>query len=235
MNIKITEQQFFDFMFCPAYFEMKNVKKLGINESTTLKNLLSKVAKYFYLSILNGRIPTTNDLKKKWDSICASYQGQLDNKKILEGMGLIFKLYNWAHQTQPVVLDIDSRYSIQVDGVELTGNMGTILSAPNGQFELLITDFSNRLPDQSMIDMKLKYTLQAYSFEKTYQKPISGIRVHSVKYDRDFFTSRNVNDYKRLETAIKNVGLSIEQGLHYPREGMCSTCPAKGYCKYWYC
>ena len=232
--MKITEQQLFDYIHCPALFEMKYIRKIPLEESLSTPKLLNKVAKYFYLNLLNGKICTTSELKKKWDSICAKHEEQINPKKVMEGMSLIMKLYNWASDEQAVVLDIDSPYIIRVGDVELVGNMGTILAAPNNKYELLITDFSSRLPDQSLIDIKLKYTLEAYAFQKVYNKFIDGVRVHSVKYNKDFYTSRTDGDFKRLETAIRNVGKSIQDGLFYPREGMCSTCPAKGYCKYWF-
>lgn len=231
--MKITEQQFFDYMHCPALFEMKHIRNIPLEEQISSPKLLNRVAKYFYLNLLNGKICTTSELKKKWDSICQGYEDKIDAKKILEGMGLIMKLYNWASNEQAVVLDINTPYIIRVGDTELVGNLGTILAAPNNKYELLITSFSSRLPDQTLIDMKLEYTLEAYVFHEVHNKFVDGVRVHSVKYDKDFYTSRADGDFKRLETAIKNVGKSIENDLYYPREGMCSTCPAKGYCKYW--
>lgn len=231
--MKITEQQFFDYMHCPALFEMKHIKGIPLEEAVSVPKLLNKVAKYFYLNLLNGKICTTSELKKKWDSICQEQGERINNKKAMEGISLIMKLYNWAADERAVVLDIDTPYTIRVEDTELVGNLGTILAAPNNKYELLETEFSSRLPDQTLIDMKLKYTLEAYAFNKVYNKFIDGVRVHSVKHAKDFQTSRADGDFQRLETAIKNVGKSIEAGLYYPREGMCSTCPAKGYCKYW--
>lgn len=231
--MKITEEQFFDYMHCPAYFEMKHIRKIPVIENVNHIKLLDKVAKYFYLNILNGRIPTTGELKNKWDSICKDYEDQLDPKKVLEGFSLIMKLYHWAASERIVVLDIDTPYAIHVEDTEITGNMETVLAAPNSGYELLITRFSNRLPDQTLIDMKLDITLNAYAFQKMNNKPVSGIKIRSVKHSKDFYTRRTEEDFKRLETAIKNVGKSIKEGIYYPREGMCSTCPLKGYCKYW--
>lgn len=231
--MRITEQQLFDYIHCPALFEMKHIRNIPLEEQVSLPKLLNKVAKFFYLNLLNGKICTTSELKKKWDSICQQYEEQINPKQIMEGFSLIMKLYNWASDEQAVVLDIDSPYTVRVGDIEIVGNMGTILAAPNDRYELLVTDFSSRLPDQSIIDMKLKYTLEAYAFYKVYNKFISGVRVHSVKYNKDFYTSRTDGDFKRLETAIRNAGKCIENDFYYPREGMCSTCPAKGYCKFW--
>lgn len=235
MDVTLTEQQFFDYMACPAMFEMKYIKKIPISEPISTPKLLSKIAKYFYINLLNGKICTNNELKRKWDSICQSHEGEITSKQVMDGISFIMKLALWAQNQRLVVLDMDTRYNIRVGDTELVGNLGTILSAPNNQYELLITDFSSRMPDQTLINMKLKYTLDAYAFNKVHGKFVDGVKVHSVKFDKDFFSSRTDGDFKRLETAIRNVGKSITEGLYYPREGMCSTCTGKDFCKYWYC
>ncbi len=235
MHVTITEQQFFDFISCPAMFEMKYIKKIPCQESTSNSRLLERVGKYFYFNLLNKKICSNSELKNKWDSICQANKDEINSKKVMEGISLITKFALWAQNERLVVLDIDTKYSIQVENIEVIGNLGTITAAPNKKYELLITDFSSRMIEQSSVDMKLKHTLDAYGFNKVHNKFIDGIRAHSVKYDKDFYSTRTDGDFKRLETAIKNVGNSIAYELYYPRESiMCSTCPVKDLCRYWY-
>lgn len=234
--MEITEKQFFDYMHCPALFEMKYVKGIAISEHQTMSDLLNRVANYFFLHLLNEHICTTGELKKKWDSICEANPHIIDEKKAMDGISLILKFANWAEQNKIVVLDVDSRYNIVVNRTEIVGNTGAILALPGDKQEMIVTNFSNKMPDQSTIDMRMKYTLQAYGFEQTHGRPLSGIRVLSVKHFKDFYTTRNKEDFRRLRTAIDNIGKSIEQRLFYPRESVtCPQCPAKQYCRYWYC
>ena len=231
----ISEQQFFDFMECPALFEMKNVKKIDIPEQITLSNLLDKVSNYFFINLLNGKICSGKELKKKWDSICEENRHIVDDKKIRDGIALIIKFANWAAENQVVVLDVSSRYSIVVADIEIVGNIGTVLALPNGGQELLVTSFSNKAPDQTIVDMRLKYTIEAYGFEQAYNQKIDGIRLLSVKNGKDYYTRRGEDDFRRLRIAINSIGKSIQQGLYYPRESVtCPQCPAKQYCRYWY-
>ena len=229
----ITEQEFFDYLRCPAYYDMKHNKKIAIEEGISVSKLLSKISNFFYLSMLNGTIPSMAVLKNKWDSICTKYEKMLDSKQILQGMGLIFQLVRWAEEERPVVLDVNTRYQVRFGEYEVTGNLATILKTKQDGYELLITNFSNRLPDQTIVDMNLSYTLQAYGFKSVYNKDLQGIRIRSVKHARDFYTSRTEQDFKRLETTVKNAGKSIQEQLFYPREYICQNCPAKIYCKYW--
>lgn len=234
----INEQQLFDYITCPAMYDVKHNKHIQIGETVSTAKLLNKVAKYFYVNLLNGKVPSSNDLKKKWDSVCNQYIDYVDSKKSLEGMGLIMKLLQWAGSEEIIVVDIDSPYRLMfksnIGPIELIGDMGAILSLPNNKYELLITDFSNKIPDQTIVDMKLKYTLDSYAFQGVYNRQVDGIRVRNVKNAKDFLTFRSQDDYRRLEQTVANVATCISQNLYYPRESiMCASCNAKEYCKVW--
>lgn len=234
----ITEQQLFDYIMCPALYDVKHNKNIKIDEPISMTRLLSKVSKYFYTTLLNGSVPSSSDLKKKWDSICNQHPGYMDSKKNLEGISLIMKLLQWASSEQIRVADIDSQYRLMfktnIGPVELVGTMGTILAIPKERFELLITDFSSKVPDQTLVDMKLKYTIDSYAFQGVYNRRVDGIKIHNVKNAKDFLTFRSEDDFSRLERTIANVAQCIKSNLYYPRESvMCSTCTTKDYCKAW--
>ena len=234
----LTEQQLFDYITCPALYDVKHNKNIPIGESISMTKLLEKVSKYFYVSLLNGKVPSSNELKKKWDSICQQYEQYVDAKKNIEGVGFIMKLLQWAADEQIMVADIDTKYN-QVfragnGHVEIEGHIGTILALGNDRFELLVTDFSNRMPDQTLIDMKLKYSLDCLAFNQTYGKSVSGVRIRNVKNAKDFLTFRSQDDFNRLKQTVLNVSSCIEQKLYYPRESLlCANCNAKEYCKAW--
>jgi hypothetical protein len=235
----ITEQQLFDYIACPAMYDVKHNKNIQIEEPVSVAKLLNKVAKYFYMNLLNGKVPTSNDLKKKWDSICVQNPVYVDAKRNLEGMGLIMKLLQWASAEEILVVDMDSQYRLMFQiadplPVELVGTMGTILALPNNKYELLVTDFSSKMPDQTLIDMKLKYSLDSYAFLGVYNKRVDGVKIRNVKNAKDFLTFRSEDDFHRLKQTVANVAICIKNKLFYPRESvMCSTCNAKDYCKAW--
>ena len=235
----ITEQQLFDYISCPALYDFRHNKNIRIIDPVSMPKLLKKVAKYFYFNLLGGKVPSGNDLKKKWDSICNINPDYIDAKKNLEGLGFIMKLLQWASGEQIIVIDIDSQYNLNLSStstgpIELIGNMGTILALPGDSYELLVTDFSNKLPDQTLVDMKLKYTLDNYAFKSVYKKPIAGIRIRNVRHAKDYLTTRTDDDYRRLEATVINVSRCIKDNIYYPRESiMCVPCTAKDYCKVW--
>lgn len=231
--MKMTEQELFDYMRCPAYYDMKNIRMIPLQEEKTSKELLDTVGKYFFVNLFSGRFVSTSEMKKKWDVLCQQNEDTMTIKKTMEGMGLLMKFYNWAEREKLVVLDIGSRYTLNVGDVEVSGDTGVIVSDGQGGQELIIVDFGSRAQDQTIVDMKLKYTMQAYAFQKLNNKLLRGIRVHNVKYDKVIHTDRSHDDFARLETAINGVGRSLEEKIFYPTEGMCITCPGKVFCRHW--
>ena len=233
--MKLTDQQMFDYMNCPAYFDIKWGKGIAVEETVSTSKLLEKISKFFYLNLFNQRLLTTHELKKKWDSLCTQHADYMDQKKCIEGMGSILKFYQWAHGEQLIPIDVDTPFKVVVNGFEIGGQLGTILATAGEKYELIITDFSSKAIDTWLIDMKLAITLHAYAFHRMYNRGLDGIRVRSVKYAKDFYTTRNDDDFLRLEKTIDSVGRGITEGIYYPRESfMCLSCPAKQYCKGWY-
>jgi ASC-1-like (ASCH) protein len=234
--MRITEAELFEYIFCPARYEMKYVKKIDLPEYNSMDKMLNKVAKFFFVNLLNGKVCSVNELKNKWDSICKANPDFIDAKKSIAGLGLIVNLADWASKERLSVIDIDTKFNLVIDGVVIEGYMGgPILSRPNGGLELLITSFSSRIPDQVDIDMKLKYSLDALAFAEVLNKDLDGIRVHSVKSYKDLKTIRSKEDFNRIKRTVKSVAKGIENEIYYPRENvLCSTCNANAYCKMWH-
>lgn len=232
--MKLTEQQLFEYIFCPARYDIKFNKKIDIEEHISMPILLNKVSRYFFVNLLNGKIPSIQELKSKWDSICTANLERVDAKTNIEGWGLIINMINWASRNKIVVLDMDTMYNISIGDVELSGQMGTILAAGNNKMELFVPNFSNKTPDQTEVDMKLKYTVDMYAFEKTYNRELQGIHIKTFKNDKDLYSYRTHPDFIRLEDTITGVANGIKANAFYPRENvLCGSCRAREYCKYW--
>ena len=233
--MKLTEQQLFDYIHCPAKYHIKYVMKIDVAEPISITKLLNTISRYFYLKLFNGSVPTYDEVRKKWDSLCETHSSYMDNKKALNGWGQIIKFVQWAEREKLIVGDVETKYMIPIDTVQFYGSIDTTLVKPSKEIELLTTSFSDRNLDRTDIEMKLKHTMDYVGFKALYGQAPNGIKIHSVKYDQDVFTNRTEPDIIRLRDTIKNVSKSIEQGIYYPRESsFCSSCTARQYCKYWH-
>lgn len=230
----ITEDQLFDYITCPCYYDMKYNKRIPFSKELTMQSLLNQVARYFYSNLLNKKICTMDDLKRKWDSIYEKNKEFINSKRNIEGMNYIINFARWASENKIILADFDSTYSIFLDGIEIQGNIGPISVLPGKRCELLSNRFSNREPNQNDIDKHLKYTLDCYAFKNAYNHEISAVKIIHFKNNKEFTTQRTQTDYDRLCSTINGVAKGISSGAYYPRESVfCSSCPLKNYCKYW--
>lgn len=231
----ITEEQLFNYISCPLKYDLIYNKKLNIGEPKTLPRLLAPIEKFLFINILNGKVPHINELKKKWDNTCSDNEDYIDDRKCINGLGLIISLYNWVYANKIIILSCSSKYEITTsNNNSIVGSLGAVTSSNGTGYELLYSNFSDKLLTQFDIDSKIKYTLDSYAFEKLYNQKVNGLKIHFVKQDKDFFTTRNEDDYNRLEAIIDSVCNGIDNKVYYPRESyMCEKCQGRGACLMW--
>lgn len=235
----VSENQIVDYIHCPTKFQCIYERKLIGREEVTMPYLLQKTAMAFFTSLMNGRVMRTSELKKKWDRCCIEHSDYITEQRCLDGMGKLMQMYRWAEKERLMIADVRVPYCIlhkrgKHAPVEIHGEIPVIAMNSNKQFEILFMDFGNRLPDQSILDMNLRYTMQSYAFYKERGSSV-GVHVHNVKNDKDFFTYRISDDFRRLETTLTSVTIGIEEHLFYPRENVfCNLCSMKDLCRAWY-
>ena len=236
MKIEITEQQLFDYISCPAKYDMRYNKKIILNDFSFNK-ILEDVTRYFFIYLINKlKVPSLRMLTDRLDSLTKNYQDILDNKQYLDGVFKIQNFYNWACSEQLAVFNVGSEYLLSQDNIILKGLMKPLAINKRKQVEFLDLNFSQRNANQDECDAKLKYSIDMYSynnFKKNNEQAI-GVKIHTVKTNKDIYTTRFDNDYTRMLTTINNVGKGIINNIYYPREShMCSSCIYKNYCRAW--
>jgi hypothetical protein len=153
---------------------MKYVRGQELADPITMQKLISKVSRYFYFNLLNGKVCSMNELKSKWDSVCQQYPYYIDAKKNLDGYGKIISLVRWAANEEIIVGDVDQSYRLMFDSIEVSGSIETILVKKDKKIEMLYTSFADKLPDLYDVDMKLKYTMDALAFATIHITPSTG-------------------------------------------------------------
>ncbi len=232
--MKLTEQQLFDYIYCPVKYDIKYNKRIDITDLITMPMLVNAVVQYFFSNLVNGKVMTYEQLKKKWDNICEKHEDIMDSKKAIAGWATIVKVTQWAEQQKLIVGDVNVNYSFPVNDIVFCGTIDAITVTRDKKTELLTVNLGEKTLDKSMIDMKLKHTMDYIGFKTIYGVYPDGIKNHSVKYDQDLLTLRSETDIIRLKDTISSVGQGIDKGIFYPRESFyCSSCSAKSYCKYW--
>lgn len=235
-KLKITEQQFFDYIKCPALYDMKYNKRIVLSDEQFLNNKLKAVARFFFMIILTKlKAPSFNSLSTKFENLCREDIDLIDNKKYIDSLFKLQNFYNWACDKKIAVFDLDTKYEIPCDNAVFEGVMNPVAINNKKQIEFLDLNFSSRNTDQLSADNKLKYSIDMFAFNTIHiDQKAYGIKIHDVKSNKDILTFRDKNDYDRAISAINNVATGIINNVYYPREShMCTSCAYKNFCKGW--
>ena len=235
--IVITEEQVFNYIRCPLHYDTVYNKKIVLEKEKTFYGLLKKLATKFLTLLSSGKVMTSSSLKSAWDKIYEQNQDVIPQNRMLEGLDLLMKMYRWAEKVELRVVDQKIPYSIGIDSrigrIDFRGHIDCVAADKDNDLYLLVLDFGNRMPNQTFLDMKVKFSLDSLALNRVYNK-WAGIKVHYVKGDKDFYTVRKQEDYNRVETAISNIAYSIQQNIFYPRESVfCSSCDMSNFCRAW--
>lgn len=232
--MNITEDQLFDYIKCPAFYDMKYNKNFKTEEYKSVNEFLKPVANFYFTSIFNKRVPSGAELKGKWDTICRKNPIHIDTKKNIEGMGLLINLERWGNNNKLYLAEFNTGYTVKIGDIEVRGTIGPVQATMDKQLILIDPKFVARCPEQSEIDRKLKYTLDCLAFKEAYKHEINAIKVVHIKNLVEMYTTRDRLDFDRLESTVKGVVNGIESDVYYPREtSFCNSCSLKQYCKYW--
>lgn len=234
--MQLTERQLMDYMRCPVYYQGAYEHGLVPIEQPSMSTLLGKVAHAFCLQLSAQVVPSKHEVEKMWDRVCRQNQEYITEKRVVEGISALMQMYRWMEDKQIMIGSADIPYNIVFNTkhpVELLGKIGTVAVTEDRKMELLVIDFGKRAPDRAVMDMKLKYTMDAFAMKKLMKKDI-GIHVHHVRTAQDFFTFRANDDFKRLESTVCTIAHCIEKDIYFPRENaFCSSCDMKDFCRAW--
>ena len=230
--LTLTEDNFLDYIKCPNYFYFKYMSKIPNSNTETYHSLLNKVIKAYCLRLFDGKVMTEKTMKKQWDKLIEEHPGLVHPKRILDGWGILNLFNRYCQNNRVLIADMDTPYQINIkNNIILKGQTG-IIRLENRQFELFVVDTSQKIPDQALLNMSLKFTLQAYALkELSPNHPINCIKIYHVKSGQEFTTYRTQKDFERLENSFRQVGKAIREKIFYAREDfMCGQCSYKNYC-----
>lgn len=246
----LTSENMWDYIKCPLHYYFKNVA--GFNhylpsKDDMFKEVIEKMIKFYYYSLLDGKVPSMQEMKLKYNSMLKSMMQQtrkdpvenplVASKKDYERRGLayIVGFYNWASKNASIPVAIDKEFIINVGDHRLSGNIEILRQTADKKIDLLIIKTWESMPDDFMIDTDLDITLQYMAVRSIYDIIPDSATIYVVKNSIEMVTTRNQDQIKRLITVANNVAKSIENNIYYPRWNLyCKKCDHKELCKHWY-
>ena len=233
----LSEKDFLNYIKCPLYYKIEsnghNLKQDSFN------TYLHKVADMYIKRVgsvkLLGNFDHEHYVKKHWDKICMENQHLITPKQCIQGWGYLYRIIEFINVTGVEVLDPEITYKIEPEGNRhgITGTLDPIIK--QGDFyTTLVISFSDKLPENYVMDMNLKHSIDAYALNQFIPNIQPVTTYHSFKSGAEKDTLRFSKDFTRLEYILEVVGNCIEQDLIYPRNSYsCSTCTFRGLCDQW--
>ena len=229
----IKEADLLNFISCPIKYLVYKGNK--IHEPATYNKLLHEVYKWvidtYNYEGING---LDAKIKKKWDKTCLQNQDIIVPKKVIEGWGMLYRVYEQLRDKHVEILDVNIPYHIEMPSTSYAVEGQIDMMAKYGDdIEILVPSFSNRMPESYLIDNNIKHSLDAYAIKTIFNKD-TFITYHNYNVNKDKYSGRFKKDFNKLELIVKNVGTCIENNLLYPCTGYhCANCMARGFCSEW--
>ena len=233
----LSEKDFLNYIKCPLYYKLESNGHDLRRETykTFLHDTADKYIKRVGSTKLLGNFDHEHFIKKHWDKVCMENQNIITPKQCIQGWGYLYRILEFINVTGVEVLDPEITYAIEPEGAKhaLTGTLDPIIK--QGDFyTTLVISFSDSLPENYVMDMNLKHTIDAYALNQFIPNIQHCITYHSFKSGAEKDTLRFSQHFKRLEYILEVVGNCIEQDLIYPRNSFsCSTCSLRGVCDQW--
>lgn len=225
-----------DYIKCPNYFYMKYLTKIPTINNPTFKKLVQTIIDAYLARLLNGKILSMLEAKRKWDKLAEQYPEVLTPKKIIEGIGIFNKFNDYCHANRVIIADMNSEYQMNFkDNIVVKGKIGALRYYDKDNLELFIVETSQKIPDKTLIDMSLRYTMQLYAINKLTgsRVKVNGLRIYHVKSGKEITSYRTQKDFIRLEKTIEAVAKAVRNKIFYPHEDyLCHQCSYKNYCGY---
>lgn len=236
MIYTLTEDQLFDYLFCPVYYGIRFNSKIKVERAVTMPKLVQRVINAFCMKLMNGEVMRMDIMKRKWDMLCKENPIVMTPEKIREGYSHLNRFYLWAAKNELRIATMGDPYVIRqkigADYLEYHGSLGLVMVNQHNQPENLKFWFATRLPDQADLDLALKTTLDHVGFQSLYKTPLLGTRVHHLRKDKEFYTVREPKiAEERVLSVTRNVFKAIKNNIWYPHETlMCQTCQVRDFC-----
>lgn len=241
------------YLHCPLKYQLEHVHKLDkeTEKSVVFKKAVHKTISSFYFSLMGGIVLTPKQMKDKWATIWGEIQDgkksvgdilltpkqhngtkRAPDKYNLQGFEMVHNFHHYNKDNPGTPIAVDLEYRVPIGGVTLVGKFELIREKVDknaGTRFIEIVDFktgNDSTTDPFSVRHDINLTIASYAFRNLFQSEEDRLLYHYLKTGREMYTSRDENDFKRLEAIVTGVARGIAGEQFYPRQTfMCKSCP----------
>lgn len=234
-RINIFNEEYLDYLKCPAYYDMKHNRRLEMKDITSVTDELNKIISGVLHHEMIGAPTPFDEIKAKWDRICD--KKKLDHKKAMDGIDKLIKFARFVKDMRNYkIMGYESEFKIHYDDYIFVGKTGLIVLDKNTKRkEAMLFNPSSNYRNKDILELDPIIGLTVLGYNILTEDHIDAIKVFNIKRGglESIPISKNVL-IDRTRTSIDNVCKAIKNDILYPRyDFMCARCEAVDYCRYY--
>lgn len=211
--MKITNEQFLDYLDSPWYYNIKYNTPIPTDERT-LRSFLHDIAYAFLGSIYQKEIIGVPEMTQMLDNYLNIAPHRINNKDVLKGINYLSSLYEYAKDEQLNIISIGHSHVLEFDSGEIEVDIGPI-AYRNGKYFLFYPVFSHTF-SQEECDSNINCTLHWKAAYDAFDFQLSGVMFYYAKTRKTFIAYRDISSIERLNFIANNVLRGIEQKIFFP-------------------
>lgn len=241
-------------------FEHVNNLDAEKSQGVLFKEAVHRAILSFYYTLMGGVVLTPSQMKDKWATIWGQMskekkdlgdflltpkphyyptvkKSRETDKYLMQGFEMVHNFHHFNKDNPGTPIAVDLEYRVPIGGITLVGKFELIREMVDkslGTRFIEIVDFktgNENTVDPFTLKNDINMTIASYAFRNLFQAKEDRINYHFLKTGKEVYTSRNENDFKRLEAIVRGVAKGIAEQHFYPRQTfMCKSCPFVDTC-----
>lgn len=219
--MKITSNQFLDYLDSPWFYNIKYNTPIPIDERTIRSSLL-KIAYVFLGSIYSKQIIGMPEMSKLLDKELENAPHRIKPKDVISGLARLDKLYNYCSSQEINIISIGHMHTLTFDEGEIEVDIGPI-AYKNGKYFLFYPVFDQTF-NQDKCDSDIKCSLDWKAAYDAFDFQLSGVMFYYPKTNNTFIAYRDISSIERLNFIANNVLKGIANNIYFPVREESSKC-----------
>ena len=240
-NMRISYSALGTYKSCPLKYKFQNIDKIKEPKSkeAVFGTLLHNVLKFAHTpGLLSPSLEQALDyFSKNWNSDV--FENELEERAAFsQGVGMIRKYYESNDIANTNIVDLESRFQIDLSGHVISGIVDRIDKTDEG-YEIVDYKTTKKMPSQEMIDNDLQLSVYLKAFLSRYPKEISNldkikVSLYFLKHGVKLTSQRTKEQLDEVEETFLDVIEKIEEGKFEPAVSpLCDWCGYQHLCPMW--
>lgn len=226
---------------CPLKYKYQNIDHIKEPKSkeAVFGTIIHSALKFAHTpGILSPTLEQTLDyFSRNWNSDVFEVEAE-ERAAFSQGVEMIRKYYEKNNIAATNIVDLESRFAIDLEGNVISGIIDRIDKTDDG-YEIIDYKTAKKMPSQEYVDNNLQLSVYLKAFLVRYPeeaKNLEKIKVslYFLKHGVKLTASRNLQQLQKIDEEFLEVIQNIEQGKFDPNiTPLCDWCGYQKLCPMW--